>query len=130
MVFVNTVDVLGDNALVDSIIDGTIKEFRDENVTIIGTFAFAVKDKLTLVDVPNVANIGANAFLWTDALKTLILRKNSVCNLEATNALTGTQFYYNRGNIYVPDNLVDSYKSATNWSTFAAVITPLSELEE
>ena len=31
---------------------------------------------------------------------------------------------------YVPDNLVDSYKAATNWSTYAAQIRPISELAD
>ena len=34
------------------------------------------------------------------------------------------------GYIYVPDSLVENYKSATNWSTYATQIKPLSELEE
>lgn len=34
-----------------------------------------------------------------------------------------------KGNIYVPDNLVSSYKTATNWSAFAGLIKPLSEWE-
>lgn len=34
------------------------------------------------------------------------------------------------GRIYVPDNMVDTLKSATNWSTYADIIVPLSTLEE
>lgn len=34
------------------------------------------------------------------------------------------------GYIYVPDALVDSYKAATNWSTYASQIRPLSEYVE
>lgn len=33
------------------------------------------------------------------------------------------------GYVYVPDNLVDSFKAATNWSTIADQIKPISELE-
>jgi len=32
--------------------------------------------------------------------------------------------------IYVPDESVDAYKSATNWSTYASRIKPLSEYTE
>lgn len=32
------------------------------------------------------------------------------------------------GRIYVPDNMVDSLKSATNWSKYAGIIVPLSTL--
>ena len=34
------------------------------------------------------------------------------------------------GFVYVPDNLVDEYKSATNWTTVADQIKPLSELPQ
>ena len=34
------------------------------------------------------------------------------------------------GYIYVQDNLVEQYKSATNWSTYADQIKPLSELPQ
>ena len=34
------------------------------------------------------------------------------------------------GRIYVPDNMVNNLKSATNWSTYADIIVPLSTLEE
>jgi hypothetical protein len=30
--------------------------------------------------------------------------------------------------IYVPDDLVDAYKAASNWSAYAAYIVPLSDL--
>ena len=34
------------------------------------------------------------------------------------------------GRIYVPDNMVDSLKAATNWSVYADIIVPLSTLTE
>lgn len=34
------------------------------------------------------------------------------------------------GRIYVPDDMVNTLKSATNWSTYADIIVPLSTLEE
>ena len=34
------------------------------------------------------------------------------------------------GRIYVPDDMVDTLKSATNWATYADIIVPLSTLEE
>ena len=34
------------------------------------------------------------------------------------------------GRIYVPDNMVDSLKQATNWSVYADIIVPLSTLVE
>ena len=34
------------------------------------------------------------------------------------------------GRIYVPDDKVDALKTATNWSTYADIIVPLSTLVE
>lgn len=48
---------------------------------------------------------------------------------KGTNAFTGTKIASGTGYVYVPDELVEEYKVATNWSTFANQIKPLSELE-
>ena len=46
--------------------------------------------------------------------------------VDATYNPTGAK----DGRIYVPDNMVDSFKTATNWSTYADIIVPLSTLQE
>lgn len=46
--------------------------------------------------------------------------------LSAASAFTGTNIAYGKGAIYVPSELVDSYKIATNWSTYADQIYPIS----
>jgi hypothetical protein len=53
------------------------------------------------------------------ALSTLIIRTNSVCRLIGSGSLSGSPIYSGTGYIYVPAALVDKYKTATNWSTFA-----------
>ena len=60
--FINTVDVLGDSAVLDSIIDGTITEFRDSNIKTIGAGAFRECTALETVCFPNATTIGAGAF--------------------------------------------------------------------
>lgn len=45
----------------------------------------------------------------------------STAIFKSSNVESGTAF------IYVPDALVDGYKAATNWSTYASQIKPLSE---
>lgn len=83
------------------------------------------------IDTSSVISIGAYAFEGAQQLGTLILRNSSVCTLaNSTNTFTNTKIAAGTGYIYVPDNLVDSYKIATNWVTFANQIKPISELEE
>lgn len=55
-------------------------------------------------------------------LVTVILRGSTVATLANTNAFFSTPIASGTGYIYVPASLVDSYKAATNWSTFAAQI--------
>ena len=62
-------------------------------------------------------------------LDTLILRGNTVATLMNINAFAATPIASGKGFVYVPDNLVDSYKTANNWSTYASQIKPISELE-
>lgn len=85
---------------------------------------------ITRVDLAIASKIDNLCFYYCNALETLILRKSdAICTLQNTNAFTGTKIASGTGYIYVPDELVDSYKTATNWSTFANQIKGLSELE-
>lgn len=58
--FINTVDVLGDDAVMDSIIDRTITEFKDNTITKVLKGAFYGCTALTDIALPNVNNLGAN----------------------------------------------------------------------
>ena len=60
--FVNTIDVVGDDALVDSIITGTITEFKDDTVITIGYNMFYGCASLVTVDIPAVTEIQQQAF--------------------------------------------------------------------
>ena len=60
--FVNTVDVIGDEALADSIIDRSITEIADNYATQIGRHAFLGCSQLIKVDFPMVLSIDDSAF--------------------------------------------------------------------
>lgn len=191
--FINTIDVLGDDAVIDSIIMKTITEFKDNRVEKVGAYAFHQCTALTEVDVPNATNIGTYAFYECSALESIdipnvraignyafqkctaltevclplvsdriiytfpectnlakadlpcvtsigaetfskcntltavILRVDKVCTLAHTNAFRYTPIEDGTGYIYVPKALVDSYKAASNWSTFAAQIRAIED---
>lgn len=177
--FINTIDVLGDDAVVDGIIQRTITEFKDDQVTEVGAYAFYGCDKLETVELPNVVTLGEYAFSscrslfcvnfpnvirasgWgvfgdCDALttvtlprllsttsnmftncpnlktvdfsdlndfaawtfngytnpETIILRKETVVTFDSSG-------FKCSGYIYVPRALIEDYKVATNWSTYA-----------
>lgn len=81
-------------------------------------------------DFSAVTNINRTAFTDCQHLETLIIRTPSVCVIsDISIALRGSKIAAGTGYIYVPDNLVDSYKTATNWVALANQIKPISELE-
>lgn len=68
---------------------------------------------------PKATSIYMQAFKDCAQLSSLIVGtelddETAICTLEATNALPSSI-----GAIYVPYNLVEKYKTATNWSSFA-----------
>ena len=80
---------------------------------------------LSIVDIKFTDQLTGymNAFTATPNLHTLILRQNFVYPINS--AFPSNCGLSSSGNIYVPSSLVDSYKSATNWSTQADKITAI-----
>lgn len=74
------------------------------------------------LDFHSLTEIGASG-LSVGELATLIIRTNSVCALGANNNLNSTK-------IYVPQVLVDAYKTAPNWSAFADNIRAIEDYPE
>ena len=96
--------------------------------TSIGSNAFQNCTNLTTVNLPECTSIGDSAFCRCTSLTTIILSNNQVVTLENIRAFNNSSISNGSGYIYVPDNLVDSYKSDTNWSNYANQIKPISEL--
>ena len=100
--------------------DSSIAEIQLPSLTSVsGGYTFHKCIKLSKADFPSLTNITNCMFQGCDKLKTLILRNSAVCTLENTSAFNRTAISNGTGYIYVPSALVDSYKAATNWSTFA-----------
>lgn len=88
--------------------------------TNISTRAFSGNYSLVSADFPAATNIGDYAFTYCSKLNSLILRATTqVCALSDTNAFSNTAIASGTGYIYVPAALIDSYKTATNWTTYA-----------
>jgi hypothetical protein len=99
------------------------------NCATVGENAFYGCKALERIDLPSVTNIGIKAFYGCNTLSTLIIRTNQVVPAGATYLFEGSPIKKGTGYIYVPDNLVEDYKVATTWSTYADQIKGLSELE-
>lgn len=140
----------GSDELVNSLIDRTISgAYVNNTVTIVGRYGLANCTKLTSVVLPAVQLIDANAILGCSALTqadfsnlqqirhsafysnkklvTLIIRTQAVAKLDATSAFRDTPIASGTGYVYVPSTLVDSYKAATNWATYANQIRAIED---
>lgn len=92
------------------------------SVTSVGISSFLYAYKINIMHWATKTPIPSECFKYS-GLKTLIIDySESVVALSATDALL-----CKITDIYVPDALVDNYKTSTNWAAFAEIIKPLSE---
>lgn len=100
-------------------------------LTSISTQTWYMCQKLNHIDCGQLGNIPAQTFASSAALKTLILRKtNSICTLSNANAVSGSGIGKGTGYVYVPSALIETYKTATNWSTFANQFRAIEDYPE
>lgn len=152
MAIKNTVETIGDAALTNSIIDRSITELNCNITTRLGDYALRGCTALKSVNFPNVTSVKNGAFYGCTALEkadfsaavsftssvfyecnamtALILR-----NTDASCTITGTPFSGSSisrgtGYIYVPRALVDTYKAASGWSTYASQIRAIEDWVE
>ena len=138
------------NANVVKYLKGTLRNYSSDNNTVIGEMSLwhydnlvsieapavsvevsAVQDcsNLTTVDLTNTSpvTIKENAFNICSNLEALIIRSTTVSTLSAISALDGTKIAQGLGAIYVPSNLVATYRASTNWSLYAPQIFSISD---
>ena len=106
----------------------SLSEVYLPNCKTIKSSAFQNCTSLQSVTLLQCSNIQIQAFSKCTSLSIFNLLSPFVCELDNTNAFTNTPISKNTylgyyGSIYVPSNLVESYKAATNWSQYADRIT-------
>jgi hypothetical protein len=122
--------------------DYSLQTISLPSATYIGGRVFQRCRKLDYCDLPLATQIQTQAFKDCYSLKTLIVRSTSVCNLLSTTAFDGcchilgtVKATYNPeglkdGYIYVPKNLIEQYKVATNWATYADQFRAIEDYPE
>lgn len=100
------------------------------SLTAINGTVFQKCTLLEKADFPVAQSVGANAFNGCSVLTTLILRSSTMAKLPNVNAFASTPIVSGTGYIYVSSSLVDSYKGATNWSTFANQFRAIEDYPE
>lgn len=98
-------------------------------VTSLGRSAFSGCTGLTKIDIgEKFATIDGGVFYGCSHLETLILRNTSaVVKLSYVAALNNSGIASKTGYVYVPAALLDSYKTATNWVSFASQLRAIED---
>lgn len=92
------------------------------NATSIGNSAFNSCSALTSIDLPSATSIGSYAFFENSHLKTIFLRSKTMCTCTGDPSLNSSTA------IYVPESLIDSYKTATYWVNYASKFKTLESI--
>lgn len=86
---------------------------------------------LKKLDISALTMFSANLCYNCGSLETVILRKtDTITTLAATNAFDGTKIKSGEGYIYCPSALIEEYKAATNWSTYANQFRAIEDYPE
>ena len=93
------------------------------NATSIGNSAFNSCSALTSIDLPSATSIGSYAFFENSHLKTIFLRSKTMCTCTGDPSLNSSTA------IYVPESLIDSYKTATYWVNYASKFKTLESIK-
>ena len=83
---------------------------------------------LIKVCFPKLTRIETKSFSNCSDMLCLIILSPEVATLVSSDAFSSSGISRGSGYVYVPDDLVESYKSANNWSGYSGKIKGLSEL--
>ena len=126
-IYLRTVDLPEATTIESSVFSGcgSLISVNIPKATSIGYDAFGSCSALTTVELPSVTSIGSSAFKWCSNLTSVILSGSTVCDIYSSGVFNNTPIASGTGYIYVPAELVDSYKAATNWSEYASQIVAI-----
>lgn len=106
---------------------GALTSINAPNVERIESDTFSYCSELVKLDLPKATDILTKVFAYSPKFSALILRKEGVATLQNVAAFIETPIANGTGYIYVPRALVDSYKTATNWSVYASQFRALED---
>lgn len=114
-----------DNDLITALPEGSLA--RRSALTSVKTMATDVKNNalnastnVEYIEFKSTSpvTIGPGAFNNLMKLKSVVVRSTTMSTLQHVNAFSGTPIARLDGAIYVPSNLVDTYKADNNWKNF------------
>ena len=94
------------------------------NAATIYSGAFTDCTSLRTIDLPNVTSLGANAFSGC-SMESIYLRSKTMCSCTGALGFKSAASLH----IYVPESLLDSYKTAPVWIAYASIFKSLESIE-
>lgn len=101
-----------------------LREVYTPLATGVQSACFSNCSTLTTLSFPNLQTINASAFVYATALTKLYILSDTMVKLSASNAfnyspISKSTYTGSFGSVFVKYNLLDRYKSSTNWVTYA-----------
>ena len=113
--------------ITDAIMTRTITNYSNSRISSLGNYALCQCESLSSVDLKSVTTIGRYGMYGCENLSSLIIRGSTVCVLFHLEAISASGISSKNGFIYVPSDLVESYKTATNWTRYASQFRALED---
>lgn len=133
----NTRETMGEQACLDALVADTLTSFEDDGITKVGASRLEYKQALTEVKLPVCKSVEASGFAYcanlevVDMLGTgtidagafqndaklahLLLRGSTKTTLSSANAFSSTPINLGNGAVYVPSELLATYKADSMW---------------
>lgn len=107
-----------------------LEQIELPSVKLLGNDVFSYASNLNkIVAQGNTTQIGTQCFNQT-SLITLVLSGSTVPTLLSSSAFSNTPIASGTGYIYVPRALIEDYKVATNWATYASQFRAIEDYPE
>lgn len=124
-VSMNSLKVVGGSSFENC---SALKQVYFPSLTRVGGNGF-LNSGLERARFPILSTVGSNAFRGSKLI-TLILEGSTMATLDNVNAFTGTPVASGSGYVYVPQSLIENYKVATNWVTYANQFRAIEDYPE
>lgn len=110
----------------------SLVKIKCENLTF-GTYALRGLTNLKIIDfgtTPALSSSGGYGMNSSPSFKAIVLRNESMTTFGMSTTFTYLANNVTGWYIYVPDELVDTYKADSSWSAYSTYFKPLSEYNE
>lgn len=108
------------------VLESGIIEAYFPNALKTGTLLFSNSPSITTIVFDKLEQLNYQFAFQNSSLKNLIIKSNTLCTISST-LVANNLFALKELKVYVPSELLDTYKAATNWTVYKDRIFPISD---